>query len=130
MKLDRIFKLVGDRTKLRVLMLLDKGELCVCQVMAVLGVSQSLISKNMAKLRDGGFLEERKEGKLVFYKISSELPKELNDTMDLLRKHMKNDNDIIRDKAALKECLEFQKKKGTCDMKTFQEYMTLKKGRK
>ena len=130
MKLDRIFKLVGDRTKLRVLMLLDKGELCVCQVMAVLGVSQSLISKNMAKLRDGGFLEERKEGKLVFYKISSELPKELYDTMELLRKYMKKDSDIIKDKIALKECLAFQKKKGACDMKTFQEYMALKKGRK
>ena len=111
-------------------MLLDKGELCVCQVMAVLGVSQSLISKNMAKLRDGGFLEERKEGKLVFYKISSELPRELSDIMELLRKHMKTDSDIVKDKAALKECLEFQKKKGACDMKTFQEYMTLKKGRK
>jgi hypothetical protein len=78
-------------------------------------------------LNTGGFLDERRDGKLVFYRVRKELPTERVDTMELLRKHMKKDSDIINDKVALKECMEYQKKKGTCDMKTFQEYMKQKK---
>jgi ArsR family transcriptional regulator len=127
MKLDRIFKLVGDRTKLRILMLLDKGELCVCQVMAVLDVSQSLISKNMAKLRDGGFLDERREGKLVFYKIKDDLSPGISSVMDVMRTNLRDDADIVKDLAILDESRRFKEKEGRCDMETFKKFLEFKK---
>ncbi len=127
MKLDRTFRLLADRTKLRILMLLDEGELCVCQVMAVLGVSQSLVSKDMAKLRDGGFLDERREGKLVFYKISDDLAPELVSLMALMRDHLKGDKEITADMETLDESRRFKEKEGRCDMETFRKFLEMKK---
>ncbi|MGW8271895.1 MAG: ArsR/SmtB family transcription factor, partial [Thermodesulfovibrionales bacterium] len=61
-KIEDTFKLLSDGTRLRILMLLDRNELCVCQLMAILGVSQPLVSRNLSLLARGGFLEDRREG--------------------------------------------------------------------
>ncbi len=127
---ERTFKLLSDRTRIRILMLLDKGELCVCQIMAVLDVSQPLVSKNLSLLSAGGFLDERRDGKLVFYSIRKELDPGLMELIGLLKKSVVNDIDIKNDFLELNECMQYQKKKGTCDMKSFKEYMNRKKRRK
>src|SRR4030042_5765138 len=72
-KLEKIMKLLSDNARLRILMLLTSRELCVCQVMGVLGISQPLVSRNLKLLGDAGFLEERKEGKLVFYSMKKKM---------------------------------------------------------
>ena len=60
-KVEKIMKLLSDNTRLRILMLLTRRELCVCQIMGVLGVSQPLVSRNLKLLGDAGFLS-RTEG--------------------------------------------------------------------
>ena len=117
-------KLLSDNTRLRILMLLTRRELCVCQIMGVLGISQPLVSRNLKLLSDAGFLDERKEGKLVFYSINKSL-NDLNTRMsELLTETLKGDSILADDLSSLRECEEFQKKTGRCDMKTLSEYMS------
>ncbi len=111
-------------------MLLDKKELSVCQLMGITGASQSLISRNLSLLYRGGFLDERRAGKLRFYSIREDLSARKKDVIVLLRSMVKSDNRYKEDIMTLKECSKFQKKAGKCDMKTLQEFMRLKKEKK
>lgn len=130
MKAERTFKLLGDKNRLRTLMLLDGRELCVCQIMGVLGVSQPLVSKNLSMLSGAGFLDERKDGKLVFYRVRKQLAGELAPFMKLLRGSLKEDPEIIIDTESLADCMQYQRKSGKCDMKTFLQYMKKKNTRR
>ncbi len=61
-------KAAGDTTRLRILKLLDRDPLCVCQLVAVLGLSQSTVSKHLSILRGAGLIEDERRGKWVFYR--------------------------------------------------------------
>lgn len=119
----RIFKLLSDETRLRMLMLLSLGELFVCQIMAVLGISQPLASKNLALLAGAGLLEERREGKLVFYSLKKDPPLLLKRIMPILKAEFREDPVFAADLRALETCKDFLKKTGGCDMKTFLAFM-------
>jgi DNA-binding transcriptional ArsR family regulator len=62
-------KAVAHPLRLRVLILLEAGELCVCQVAEILQVPQSSVSEALRELRRAGFVAERKEGRWVFVSI-------------------------------------------------------------
>lgn len=66
---ERVMKTVADPTRLRILKLLEGGEMCVCQVIAVLEFNQSTISKHLFLLKMAGLVKERKEGKWVHYSL-------------------------------------------------------------
>jgi ArsR family transcriptional regulator len=123
----RLFKLFSDETRLRTLMLLTVEELCVCQIMGVLGVSQPLVSRNLAMLSGAGLLNERREGKLVFYSFRKNSPSPLNRIMRVLKEQLKENRGFREDLESLGDCHEFQKKTGRCDMKTFLEFMERQK---
>ncbi len=111
-------------------MLLNLKELSVCQVMGITGSSQSLTSRNLALLYMGGFLDERRAGKLRFYSINKELSDKKKALLDLLQSMVKSDLRYKEDLVTLKECSAFQKKIGRCDMKTLQEFMKIKQEKK
>lgn len=119
----RILKLLSDETRLRILMILIKRELCVCQIMAILGISQPLVSRNLALLDDAGLLSERKEGKLVFYSIRKDLPPFVKRLIRSIREELKDDETLKFDSETLLDCHEYQEKVGKCDMKTFLSFM-------
>ena len=123
-KIEKLMKLLSDNNRLRVLMLLIKKELCVCQVMGVLGVSQPLVSRNLKLLSDAGFLEERKEGKLVYYSMKKKMDVLNSRLVELLKETLKGDKILTEDLKSLRDCEEFQKNTGKCDMKTFSDYMS------
>ena len=62
-------KAVSHPLRLRVLALLEPGELCVCQIAETLQVPQSSVSEALKELRRAGFLTERKEGRWVFVSV-------------------------------------------------------------
>ncbi len=64
---ERAMKSAADPTRLRILKMLEGGELCVCQLIAVLELSQSTVSKHLFLLKMGGLVKERREGKWVHY---------------------------------------------------------------
>jgi len=68
------FRLLGDETRVRALALMAREtELCVCELVAALALSQPKISRHLAALRDGGLLESRRDAQWVFYHISESL---------------------------------------------------------
>ena len=125
--ITEIFKLLSDEHRLRILMLLNNKELSVCQVMGITGSSQSLTSRNISLLYRGGFLAERRAGKLRFYSISKDLSGEKKALLKQLQTMVKSDKRYMEDLLTLKECTAFQKKAGKCDMKTLQEFMRINK---
>ena len=62
-------KAVSHPLRLRILALLEPGELCVCQVAETLQVPQSSVSEALRELRRAGFLAERKDGRWVFVSV-------------------------------------------------------------
>jgi ArsR family transcriptional regulator len=63
-------KALGDATRLRVVMGLQGGELCVCELCDALEVSQSTLSTHLTQLREAGVVETRKEGKWIYYGLT------------------------------------------------------------
>ncbi|MGB9778745.1 MAG: ArsR/SmtB family transcription factor [Candidatus Bathyarchaeales archaeon] len=70
-KRSRVFKALADPTRLRILMLLGIREMCVCEVMIALGLTQPTASHHLGILENAGLVKSRKEGKWVFYKIAN-----------------------------------------------------------
>jgi len=122
-KVAELFKVLSDVNRLRLLMVLDRKELCVCQLMGIVGLSQPLVSRNLSILSRMGFLEERKEGKLKFYRIKKDMTDEKRAIMELLRSALSDDDVYLQDIEAVQDCTEFQKRTGRCDMDAFREFM-------
>lgn len=65
----RVTKALADRQRVRILMLLAPGELCVCQIVAVLGLAPSTISKHLSVLSGAGLVDARKDGRWMYYRL-------------------------------------------------------------
>ena len=65
----RMFKALSDETRLRILCLLLEGELCVCDLMAVLQLPQSTVSRHLAYLKHSGWVEDRRCGVWMYYSL-------------------------------------------------------------
>jgi len=66
---SRLFKALSDETRLRIVALLSHGELCVCHLHEALGLSQPNVSRQLAILRAAGVVEDRRDGKWVYYRL-------------------------------------------------------------
>ncbi len=65
----KIFKALGDGTRLKIVEFLLGGEKCVCEIVPYTGRTQSTVSIQLAKLEGLGIVESRREGKSVYYKL-------------------------------------------------------------
>ena len=66
----KIFKALSDETRLRIIKLLEHGELCVCDIVAALGMVQPKVSFHLGVLKNSGLLQDRKQGKWVHYHLN------------------------------------------------------------
>ncbi len=64
-----IFKALSDETRLRILKLLEHGELCVCDIVAALDIIQPKVSFHLGVLQNAGLIKSRKQGRWMRYKI-------------------------------------------------------------
>ena len=64
------FKLAGDETRLRIIVLLAQGDLCICQLSGILRLPQPKVSKHLAKLRDMRCVKDRRVDKFVYYSLT------------------------------------------------------------
>ena len=69
-KQSKLFKALADETRLRILRLLEVREMCVCEVMVALALTQPTASHHLGILENAGLVKDRKEGKWVFYSIA------------------------------------------------------------
>ncbi len=103
--LQKVFKTLSDPTRVRVLALLEKEELAVQELMEVLGMAQSRVSRHLAILREAQLLRDRREGTFVFYRF--ELPESgpWRDTWEVVRQSLADDSTHERDLAALEQVM-------------------------
>jgi ArsR family transcriptional regulator, lead/cadmium/zinc/bismuth-responsive transcriptional repressor len=71
-KTAETFKILGDPTRLKIVLALIKEELCVCDISALIGVSVSAISHQLRLLRGMRLVKHHKDGKMVYYSIDDE----------------------------------------------------------
>ncbi|MDX1251109.1 MAG: winged helix-turn-helix transcriptional regulator [Gammaproteobacteria bacterium] len=71
-RLADLYKLLGNTTRLKILLALAQGELCVCDIAHVLGLTVAAASHQLKLLRDQGWLSMRNDGKMVYYQVHSE----------------------------------------------------------
>lgn len=64
-------KALSDANRVRVLKLLQTGELCVCEIQSVLGLAQSTVSKHMKILEDAGLVDRRRQGTWILYRLAA-----------------------------------------------------------
>lgn len=67
-----IFKALADPTRLRISLLLRERELCVCELMFILGMEQSRVSHHMRVLREAGLAEDVRDGRWIIYRVPEE----------------------------------------------------------
>ncbi|MFD2616470.1 ArsR/SmtB family transcription factor [Terrilactibacillus laevilacticus] len=65
-----LFKMFGDRTRIRLLHALYQSEMCVCDLAYLLGMTQSAISHQLRLLKQAKLVKNRKEGKVVYYSLA------------------------------------------------------------
>ncbi|MDA8255388.1 MAG: metalloregulator ArsR/SmtB family transcription factor [Betaproteobacteria bacterium] len=71
-QLAELYKLLGNTTRLKILLALAQAELCVCDVAHVLGLTVAATSHQLKLLRDQGWLAMRNDGKMVYYRLQVE----------------------------------------------------------
>lgn len=70
--LAELFKVFGDSTRIRILFVLFEAEVCVCDLAAVLHMTQSAISHQLRILKQNKLVKSRREGKSMFYSLADE----------------------------------------------------------
>jgi len=68
---ERLFGIVGEANRIKILVLLFKREMCVCELESALKLPQPTISHHLTLLEQSGLLERNKRGRWVFYKVNS-----------------------------------------------------------
>ena len=71
-ELATLFRAMGDPTRIKILYALSKAELCVCDLQAILGMSQSAVSHQLRLLRNLRLVKFRRQGRMVFYSLDDE----------------------------------------------------------
>lgn len=91
-------KALADENRLRILYALRDGELCVCQVIALLDLAPSTVSRHLSVLRSARWVESRKDGRWMYYRLSSEFRFPSADkVLRLLFEDMKQAKSMIKD---------------------------------
>ena len=107
----QFFKALSEEPRLRILALLLGGELCVCDLMAVLQLPQSTISRHLAYLRNTGWVEARRLGVWMYYRLA-EMPTPLaRETVEL---HGKRLTELPETRQDYKTLAEFRRTKKNC----------------
>ena len=98
-----LLRMLADPTRLRSLvLLLEEGELCVCELTHALGEIQPKISRHLATLRDAQVVLDQRVGQWVFYRINPELPDWAANILTATREAMKQDRQHLADVRKLK----------------------------
>ena len=77
--LTELFRIFGDSTRVRILYVLFESEMCVCDIAALLGMTQSAISHQLRALKSARLVKSRREGKTVFYSLADDHVKTIID---------------------------------------------------
>ena len=77
--LTELFRIFADSTRVRILYVLEESEMCVCDLAALLGMTQSAISHQLRALKNARLVKARRDGKTVFYSLADQHVKTILD---------------------------------------------------
>ena len=97
-----IAKALGDENRARAMMALADGELCLCQIVEVLGVSPSTVSKHMSILQHARLVERRKDGRWHYYRVAGrDASPVVKEAIRWALRSLKNEKVIVTDAKTL-----------------------------
>lgn len=98
----QIFKALSDPIRLRIVLLLQsEGELCVCDLMAILKLPQSTVSRHLAYLRRSCWVDIRRQGVWMYYQLSRESCQMCRELLDILLRHATDLPEAATDRSAV-----------------------------
>jgi DNA-binding transcriptional ArsR family regulator len=109
-----ITKAMSDENRIRVLMFLRGGELCVCQIVEMLGLASSTVSKHLNILNNAGLVESRKNGRWIYYRLPQEPFRRVKETLDWLHTSLAKEPSILEDDKRLKAVRKMDKEELCC----------------
>lgn len=102
-----MFRAFSDHTRLRILHLLLKGEMCVCDIVTVIQVPQPKASRHLAYLRRAGLIQKRKQGLWAYYKLTAPASPFHRSLIKCLKECFRDVPELASDaKRALRSCCE------------------------
>ncbi|MHB8863122.1 MAG: ArsR/SmtB family transcription factor [Pirellulaceae bacterium] len=97
-----ITKALADEQRVRVLMALQRGELCVCQIVELLGLATSTVSKHMSILKQARLVESRKDGRWMYYRLAGDdAPEAVRQATAWAAGLLAGDPQVLRDRQRL-----------------------------
>lgn len=99
--MERLFRVLADCTRLRLLNLMSGQEICVCYLVEVLRISQPKISRHLAYLRNSGIVEARREGRWMHYRIVDPPDATLAQILKQVLARLSEDSSIQQDYARM-----------------------------
>ena len=101
-----ITKALADENRIRALLALRKGELCVCQITELFGLAPSTVSKHLSILFQAGLVESRKDGRWIYYTLPGKnAPVVVREAIDWIEKALADNSHVLEDKKQLKKIL-------------------------
>ena len=104
-----ITKALADENRVRILMFLQGGELCVCQIVEMLGLAPSTVSKHVAILHRAGLLESRKVGRWVYYQLPRDASLGARGALAWLHECLGKNPQVISDQGRLQSVLKMDR---------------------
>lgn len=101
-----IAKALAEENRVRIILALRDGELCVCQIIELLGLAPSTVSKHMSVLRQAGIVEGRKDGRWMYYRLAGrDAPGEVRGAISWVADSVLGKEVIKKDRKKLSEIL-------------------------
>jgi DNA-binding transcriptional ArsR family regulator len=101
-----ITKALADEKRVRALLALRKGELCVCQITELFGLAVSTVSKHLSILHQAGLVESRKEGRWIYYRLpGKQAPAAAREAIEWAAKSLAENPRVAEDARQLKKLL-------------------------
>ena len=101
-----ITQALADESRVRTLLALRQGELCVCQITELLALAPSTVSKHLSILFQAGLLESRKEGRWIYYRLPGRTaPVVVQEALDWIQKALDRNSRVAKDTRQLKRIL-------------------------
>lgn len=119
--LQKVFKTLSDPTRIRILRLLEQEELIVGELMDILGMAQSRVSRHLAILREAGLLSDRRDGTFVAYRLVMPEEGPWHAAWDLARDSLADDPTAARDDTLLRQALAARKARALSGRRFFDE---------
>ncbi len=100
-----VMKALADESRLRIVVALEGRELCLCQLVELLGLATSTVSRHMSILQQARLVDSRKDGRWTYFRLDETSPPEAREAAEFVVRQLKKDGQVRDDSKRLKDIL-------------------------